>query len=286
MRVRVRVMYQICLLMLSALEPDMTAKRPLLLSLSGVLSLSLVSADSFNLNLVPDPPSSELPTYLAASAGALFLLGAWYWFNRSRTTAQVAELRIQRQLQALEKLETQVGRAEQVLSLKCEYMTHQVRTELQDALYAITTDTIRNMGGLRRRELMTDKQFRKLMARSDEFFKSLEKAQASEVTINLDDDVPLLMPDRGNPLPKPVPQKRPDAPLTLQAPTATAAASIPIPVKPRPKGANADAGESDGVPALAVTSALVLGGGLLSSNGLFLGDDDAQESDQNDSLDD
>jgi len=198
----------------------------------------------------------------------------------------VAELRIQRQLQALEKLETQVGRAEQVLSLECEFMTHQVRTELQDSLYAITTDTIRNMGGLRRGELMTDKQFSKLMARSYELFSSLEKAQANEVTLSLDDDVPLLMPERGNPLPKPVPQKRPDAPLTLQAPTATAAASIPIPVKPRPKGANADAGESDGVPALAVTSALVLGGALLSSNGMFLGGDDAQESGQNDSLDD
>ncbi|HEE9764243.1 MULTISPECIES: hypothetical protein [Pseudomonas] len=260
----------------------MTAKRQLLLSLSGAVALPLVSADSFSFNLVPAPPASQLPTYLVASAAGLALLGAWYWFNRSRTTAQAAELRIERQLQALEKLATQVGRAEQVLSLKCEFMTHQVRTELKDALYAITTDTIRNMGGLRRKEPMSDKQFSKLMAKSDEFFSSLERAQASEVTLNLDDDVPLLMPERGNPLPKPVPQRRPAEPMILQAPAPSSPASIPMPEKPRPKGANADAGDSDGVPALGLNSALVLGGGLLSGSGLFLDRDDGPEPDQSD----
>lgn len=253
----------------------MTARNPFLLSLSGAVALSLISPVSFSFNLVPDDPSPQLPTYLVASATGLALVGAWYWFSRSKNSAHSENLRIQRQLQALEKLEIQVGRAEQVLSLKCEFMTHQVRAELRQGLYAITTDTIRSIGGLRRKEAMTDKQFRKLMARSDEFFSNLERASASVVEPNQAEDVPFLMPARNHPLPRPVPQSRPSEPLITQVPDPLPPASIPMPKKPRPKGANADASESEGMPALALTSSLVLGGGLYSGDDMFQGGDDS-----------
>lgn len=256
----------------------MTTRKPLLLSLSGAVTLALISPDSFSFTHVPDDLSTQYPTILAVSAAGMALAGAWYRFCRARSSTQAVGKRIERQLQALEKLEIQVGRAEQVLSLKCDYMTHQVRAELRQALYAITTDTIRTIGGLRRKVALTDKQFRILMARSDEFFNSLEKACASEVLSSQADDMPFLMPARNHPLPKPVPQSRPPEPLITQVPDPLPRASIPMPKKPRPNGANADASESEGIPAV-LTSALVLGGAMYSGNELFESSDEPSGAD-------
>nr|WP_140896337.1 hypothetical protein [Pseudomonas caspiana] len=188
------------------------------------------------------------------------LAGGYYWVQRVRRFSKSQEQREQRQLRAMEKLAIRIEEAERTL-FKSNYLTHATRTELRHALDAISTDTVRAIGNLRRHQDLPDSLFRKLMSRSDELFDILDTSMTSAVPESEEGSEPLLMPRRSNPLPRPKPQSRPQDALSSLEPIPLQAATIPMPAKVQPKGANADDASKLTLPDLGMTS-ILLGGGM------------------------
>jgi len=239
------------------------------LSFAGGLLTLLATQSSFSQSVVPEESAHNLPVLV--TGGILLLAGVscyGCWYNFWRRTKQANKQRVLNQLRALENLALRVGRAEQTLSLKCQYMSADTRADMRQVLYAITTDTIRGTAKLRRGQMLTDLQFRKLMGQSDDFFDRLDLAMSKVVTFEQEkEDPPFLMPARENPLPKPAPQPRPVDPLVSDLIDPELPAVIKMPEKPRPKAANADASSAIDSPAQ-VLSSVLLGGAML-----FPGDD-------------
>ncbi|WP_143024504.1 hypothetical protein [Pseudomonas abietaniphila] len=233
----------------------------------GVLTL-LTTQTSISQSLVADESPNSVTLCLTGGIIILAAAGFGCWYNYWRSSTHANKQRVLNQLRALEKLALRVGRAEQTLSLKCQYMSADTRADMRQVLYAITTDTIRGTAKLRRGQMLTDLQFRKLMGQSDEFFDRLDLAMSKVVTFEQEEeDPPFLMPARENPLPKPAPQPRPVDPLVSDLIDPELPAVIKMPDKPRPKAANADASSAIDSPAQ-VLSSVLLGGAML-----FPGDD-------------
>lgn len=224
--------------------------------LAAAVSTLLVSPLAQSFSLLPEEYSTPASSIALTATAAAAVLAAGYWINHVRQGAQAKEVRVERQLRAIEKLTSRIGRAEQVLSLKCEFMNHQTRSDFRQVLYGITTDTVRTMGHLRRKQAISDSQFRKLMSRSDQLFKNLEQAMEVAVTVDEDVDVPFLMPARDHALPRPIPQARPASLLVVEDLAPIQPATIRMPVKPRPVTVNADGSIPTEPPA--ITSSMLL----------------------------
>jgi hypothetical protein len=235
-------------------------KPKVLAVVTGVLSAPLLSSTSYGFSLFPESTQAGAPPVLVSGMAIALLAGGYYWVQRVRRFSKSQEQRVQRQLMAMEKLALRIEQAEGTL-FKSNFLTHATRTELRHALDAITTDTVRAMGNLRRHQDLSDSVFRKLMARSDELFESLESSMTTALPESEEGSEPLLMPRRSNPLPRPKPQSRPQDALSSLEPIQLQAATIPMPAKVQPKGANADDASKLTLPDLGMTS-ILLGGGM------------------------
>ncbi|WP_223508962.1 MULTISPECIES: hypothetical protein [unclassified Pseudomonas] len=235
--------------------------KPMVLAVvTGVLSVPLLASTSYGFSLFPESTQSGSSPVLASGIAIALLAGGYYWVQRGRRFSKSQQQRVQRQLRAMEKLALRIDQAEGTL-FKSNYLTHATRTELRHALDAISTDTVRAMGNLRRHQDLTDSVFRKLMSRSDELFDILESSMTTVVPESEEGSEPLLMPRRSNPLPRPKPQSRPQDALSTLEPIPLQAATIPMPAKVQPKGANADDASKLTLPDLGMTS-ILLGGGM------------------------
>lgn len=236
--------------------------KPMVLAVvAGVLSAPILASTSYGFSLFPESTQSGSPPVLASGMAVALLAGGFYWIQRIRRFSKSQSQRLQRQLRAMEKLNTRIQNAERKLTFKSDTLTHSVRTELRHALDAISTDTVRAIGNLRRHQDLPDSVFRKLMARSDELFDSLNSSMATSLSANDEGNEPLLMPKRSSPLPRPMPQSRPQDALSSLDPIPLQAATIPMPAKVQPKGANADDASKLTLPDLGMTS-ILLGGGM------------------------
>lgn len=242
----------------------MIRKPKVLVVVTGALSASFLAYPSIGAPFIPEVVDPNAQAWITAGIVVVSLAGAAYLILRRRDSSRAKERRIQRQLMAIEKLAERIARAEQALSFKREWLTYSLRTELKDAVYAIATDTIRALGSLRRNQDLADSVFRKLMARSDEVFKTLENSIGSSLTLNQEDEAPFLMPVRQQALPKPTPQPRPRDALNNVSPEACRAATLPMPERPLPKAANADDSSSLVLPTMGMAS-IMMGAGLLCS---------------------
>ena len=238
----------------------MTHKPMVLAVVTGVLSAPLLAPTSYGFSLFPENTQSGSSPVLASCMAVALLAGGYYWVQRVRRFSKSQEERVQRQLRAMEKLAMRTEEAERTL-FKSDYLTHATRTELRHALDAISTDTVRAIGNLRRHQDLPDAAFRKLMARSDEVFDILVTSMTSALPEGEQGSEPLLMPRRTNPLPRPKPQSRPQDALSSLDPVPLQAATIPMPAKVQPKGANADDASKLTLPDLGMTS-ILLGGGM------------------------
>lgn len=235
--------------------------KPMVLAVvTGVLSAPLLASTSYGFSLFPESAPSGSPPVLASGMAIALLAGGYYWVQRARRFSKTQEERVQRQLRAMEKLAMRTEQAERTL-FKSDYLTHATRTELRHALDAISTDTVRAIGNLRRHQDLPDAAFRKLMSRSDEVFDILDTSMTSALPESEEGSEPLLMPRRSNPLPRPKPQSRPQDALSSLDPVPLQAATIPMPAKVQPKGANADDASKLTIPDLGMTS-ILLGGGM------------------------
>ncbi|TPG86736.1 hypothetical protein EAH72_34420 [Pseudomonas caspiana] len=235
--------------------------KPMVLAVvTGVLSAPLLASTSYGFSLFPESTQSGTSPLLASGMAIALLAGGYYWVQRVRRFSKSQEQREQRQLRAMEKLAIRIEEAERTL-FKSNYLTHATRTELRHALDAISTDTVRAIGNLRRHQDLPDSLFRKLMSRSDELFDILDTSMTSAVPESEEGSEPLLMPRRSNPLPRPKPQSRPQDALSSLEPIPLQAATIPMPAKVQPKGANADDASKLTLPDLGMTS-ILLGGGM------------------------
>ncbi|VVP30716.1 hypothetical protein [Pseudomonas fluorescens] len=238
--------------------------KPMVLAVvTGVLSGPLLVSTSYGFSLFPESTQSGSSPVLASGMVIALLAGGYCWVQRGRRFSLSQEQRVQRQLRAMEKLALRIEQAEGSL-FQSNYLTHATRTELRHALDAITTDTVRAMGNLRRHQDLPDSGFRKLMSRSDELFDILESSMTAVVPESEEGSEPLLMPRRSNPLPRPKPQSRPQDALNSLEPIPLQAATIPMPAKVQPKGANADDASKLTLPELGMTS-ILLGGGMYYS---------------------
>ncbi len=235
--------------------------KPMVLAVvTGVLSAPLLASTSYGFSLFPESTQAGASPLLASGMAIALLAGGYYWVQRVRRFSKSQEQREQRQLRAMEKLAIRIEEAERTL-FKSNYLTHATRTELRHALDAISTDTVRAIGNLRRHQDLPDSLFRKLMSRSDELFDILDTSMTSAVPESEEGSEPLLMPRRSNPLPRPKPQSRPQDALSSLEPIPLQAATIPMPAKVQPKGANADDASKLTLPDLGMTS-ILLGGGM------------------------
>lgn len=235
--------------------------KPMVLAVvTGVLSAPLLASTSYGFSLFPESTQSGSSPVLVSGMAIALLAGGYYWVQRGRRFSKSQEQRVQRQLMAMEKLTLRIEEAERTL-FKSNYLTHANRTELRHALDAVTTDTFRAMGNLRRHQDLSDSVFRKLMSRSDELFDILESSMTTALPESEEESEPLLMPRRSNPLPRPKPQSRPQDALSSLEPIPLQAAIIPMPAKVQPKGANADDASKLSLPDLGMTS-ILLGGGM------------------------
>jgi len=240
--------------------------KPMVLAVvTGVLSAPLLASTSYGFSLFPESPQSgSLPVLVSGMAIAIALLGGgYYWVQRVRRFSKTHEQRVNRQLMAMDKLTLRIEEAERCL-FKSNFLTHATRIDLRHALDAISTDTYRARGNLRRQQDLPDSVFRKLMSRSDDLFDCIETSMAAALPVREEGSEPLLMPRRTSPLPRPKPQSRPQDALTSLAPIPLQAATIPMPAKVQPKGANADDASKLTLPDLGMTS-ILLGGGMFYS---------------------
>lgn len=236
--------------------------KPMVLAVvTGVLTAPLMASTSYGFSLFPESSQTGASPVVASGMAFALLAGGYLWVQRVRRFSRSQEQRVQRQLRAMEKLSLRIEQADGTL-YKSNFLTHATRTELRHALDAISTDTVRAMGNLRRHQDLPDSAFRKLMARSDEVFKILESSMTAALPDGDEGNEPLLMPRRSNPLPRPKPQSRPRDALTSLEPAPTRAAVIQMPAKVQPKGANADDASKLTLPDLGMTS-LLLGGGMV-----------------------
>ena len=236
--------------------------KPMVLAVvTGVLSAPLLASTSYGFSLFPESVQSGSPLLATGMAIAIALLtGGYYWVQRVRRFSKSQEQRLQRQLRAMEKLALRIEQAERTL-FKSNYLTHATRNELRHALDAMSTDTVRAIGNLRRQQDLSDPVFRKLMSRSDELFDILDTSLTTALPESDEGSEPLLMPRRSNHLPRPKPQSRPQDALSSSEPISLQAATIPMPAKVQPKGANADDASKLTLPELGMTS-ILLGGGM------------------------
>jgi hypothetical protein len=204
----------------------MTHKPMVLAVVTGVLSAPLFTSTSYGFSLFPESMQSGSSPVLASCMAVALLAGGCYWVQRVRRFSKSQEERVQRQLRAMEKLAMRTEEAERTL-FKSEYLTHATRTELRHALDAISTDTVRAIGNLRRHQDLPDAAFRKLMARSDEVFDILDTSMTTALPESDEGSEPLLMPRRSNPLPRPKPQSRPQDALSSLDPVPLQAATLP-----------------------------------------------------------
>ncbi|MBC2692673.1 MULTISPECIES: hypothetical protein [Pseudomonas] len=234
--------------------------KPMVLAVvTGVLTGPLLVSTSYGFSLFPESPHSGTSPVIASGMAIALVAGGYYWLQRVRRFSKTQEQREQRQLRAMEKLAVRIEEAERTL-FKSNYLTHATRTELRHALDAISTDTVRAIGNLRRHQDLTDSVFRKLMSRSDELFDTLESSMTTVLPESEEGSEPLLMPRRSNPLPLPKPQSRPQNALSSLEPIPLQAATIPMPAKVQPKGANADDASKLTLPDMGMTT-MLLGGG-------------------------
>lgn len=235
--------------------------KPVVLALvTEVLSAPLLASTSHGFSLFPEGTQSGSSPVLASGMAIALLAGGYYGVQRIRRFSKSQEQRVQRQLMSVEKLALRIEQAESSL-FKSNYLPHAARAELRHALDAITTDTVRGMGNLRRHQDLPDSVFRKLMTRSDELFDNLESSMATALPESEEGSKPSLMPPRSNPLPRPMPQPRPQDALSSLEPIPLQAATIPMPAKVQPKGANADDASKLALPDLGMSS-ILLGGGM------------------------
>jgi hypothetical protein len=248
----------------------MIHKPKVLAVVTGVLSAPLLASTSYGFSLFPESTQSGASPMLASGMAIALLAGGYCWVQRVRRFSKSQEQREQRQLRAMEKLAIRIEEAERTL-FKSNYLTHATRTELRHALDAISTDTVRAIGNLRRHQDLPDSLFRMLMSRSDELFDILDTSMTTAVPESEEGSEPLLMPRRSNPLPRPKPQSRPQDALSSLEPIPLQAATIPMPAKVQPKGANADDASKLTLPDLGMTS-ILLGGGMF-----YAADDQGRE---------